>query len=307
MDITFLMRAKNQMNEAKLSLTHKEVDYIRKIKPKDSILTLPVPPGYEPIFAECEDTFRDIDQMIAGTLYFPQRQNIFKALELTPFDKIRVIIIAQDPYPNVFANGLAFSTCEKKIPRSLCNIFKELKKEYYRFKIPKHGDLSWWAKQGVLLLNASLTVEPDKPLSHGRMWTHLIIEIIKQACIMRESQDPGPSGNNKRLIFLLWGAKAQQYEDQISDSSIKLKSAHPVSRANAKTPFIGNGHFLETNRYLVEMDEEPIDWNLPETPELCIQEACVSTAVEKEEEEIIDEESEDTIEEESESISYDSE
>ena len=250
----------------KLSLTHKETDYIRRIDPRDSILTLPVPKTYEEIWEECRETFMDIDQMIAGTLYFPPRELIFRALEEVPLDEVRVGILGQDPYhaPDV-ANGLAFSTCADKIPPSLRNIFRELKKEFPRLRIPRHGDLSFWCHQGVLLLNTSLTVEKGKPKSHSKMWFHFIIEVIKRTCIEREAKE------GKKMIWLLWGRDAQDMAEYTTESSIKLMSAHPVSRGNSKTPFIGNNHFREVNRLLEQMGDEPINWELPDVPLSCIR------------------------------------
>ena len=182
---------------------------------------------------------------------FPPGPYIFRAFNDCPFDKVEVVILGQDPYhtPGV-AHGLAFSANEgQRVPPSLQNIYKEINKELGK-PIPKSPDLSRWAKQGVLLLNATLTVEAGKAGSHQHKgWEEFTDAVIKTI-----------SDKKENVVFLLWGAYAQKKEELIDSSKhLVLKSAHP-SPFSADRGFFGNNHFIKTNEYLKEHGKLEIDW-----------------------------------------------
>lgn len=186
------------------------------------------------------------------TEVFPDFKNIFKAFELAKLDETKVVIFGQDPYyqPGV-ADGLAFSTKQSKTPASLNNIFKELKREYHNLVL-ETNDLSTWAKQGVLLLNTTLTVEKNKPNSHYDLgWSYVIEKAIQYL-------------NSKRLnvVFLLWGNHAKKLRPLIDETKhYVLVSSHP-SPLSVNYGFLGNNHFWDTNEYLIKKGQKPINWNL---------------------------------------------
>ncbi|MDO8953379.1 MAG: uracil-DNA glycosylase [Gammaproteobacteria bacterium] len=189
----------------------------------------------------------------AGKVIYPKDSEIFSALNMTPIYDVKIVIIGQDPYHgHDQAHGLCFSVKPGvPLPPSLKNIYKEL---YAEFGIPiaSHGCLIDWAKQGVLLLNAVMTVEEGKPGSHqGKGWeefTDKIIEII--------------SAQHKHVVFFLWGAYAQK-KGAIIDASkhLVLQSAHP-SPFSVHKGFIGNNHFKIANEYLHLYGRQPINWQL---------------------------------------------
>jgi len=184
---------------------------------------------------------------------FPKGSNIFSAFNHTPFDKVKVVIIGQDPYNGEKqANGLCFSVAEGiKKPPSLENIFKELHHDLGCI-IPKTGNLEKWARQGVLLLNAILTVRAHQAGSHqNKGW-----EIFTDAVIKKLSD------KKTGLVFILWGNYAQAKEKLIDTSRHTiLKSAHP-SPFSAYQGFFGCRHFSKTNDILAKQGKPPIDWNL---------------------------------------------
>lgn len=193
----------------------------------------------------------------AGKAIFPPGPLIFNALNSTPLDKVRVVIIGQDPYHGPGqAHGLSFSVPPGvRTPPSLQNIFKEINRDL-GLPIPGHGCLQSWAEQGVLLLNAVLTVEQAQAGSHAkRGWerfTSKVIDIVNQRC--------------EHCVFLLWGSYAQRKGEQIDRSRHHvLTSVHP-SPLSAHRGFIGNGHFSAANDYLVSKGLAPIDWSLPDLP-----------------------------------------
>lgn len=184
-------------------------------------------------------------------LCFPPAAQIFRAFDICPFDHVRVVIIGQDPYHEPGqAQGLCFSVSEGvQIPPSLENIYKELNRDLGK-PIPTSGDLTRWAEQGVLLLNATLTVEAHRAGSHqNKGWEELTdaaISALNARC------------NN--LVFMLWGSYAQrkgQYIDR--KRHLVLTAPHP-SPLSAYRGFIGCGHFSAANRYLAEHGEKPIEW-----------------------------------------------
>ncbi|MEL0166805.1 MAG: uracil-DNA glycosylase [Pseudomonadaceae bacterium] len=193
----------------------------------------------------------------AGKVVFPPGPLIFNALNSTPLDKVRVVIIGQDPYHGPGqAHGLSFSVPPGvRTPPSLQNIFKEINRDL-GLPIPGYGCLQSWAEQGVLLLNAVLTVEQAQAGSHAkRGWerfTSKIIDIVNQRC--------------EHCVFLLWGSYAQRKGEQIDRAKHHvLTSVHP-SPLSAHRGFIGNGHFSAANDYLVSKGLAPIDWSLPDLP-----------------------------------------
>ena len=184
-------------------------------------------------------------------IVYPKEDEIFSAFKLTPFNKVNVVIIGQDPYhgPDQ-ANGLCFSVNDGiKKPPSLMNIFKEIKSDIGT-EIPISGNLQHWAKQGVLLLNASLTVRAQKASSHQKIgWQKFTDSSIK--CI---------SKNKEGVIFILWGRFAQNKENLIDSSKHHiLKSVHP-SPLSAYNGFFGCKHFSKTNEILTQSNLKPIQW-----------------------------------------------
>ncbi|GAB2770068.1 uracil-DNA glycosylase [Salinimicrobium soli] len=183
---------------------------------------------------------------------FPEPENIFKALELSPFEDTKVVILGQDPYHGYGqAHGLCFSVQpETKVPPSLVNIFKELESDLQK-PIPIHGNLEHWAKQGVLMLNTTLTVRKGEAGSHhGKGWEKFTDTIIKKLSEERE-----------QLVFLLWGGPAQKKGRKIDHSKhLVLTSGHPSPLSANRGYWFGNRHFSKTNDYLVSVGKKPIDW-----------------------------------------------
>ncbi|MDL2231019.1 uracil-DNA glycosylase [Bacteroidales bacterium OttesenSCG-928-L19] len=184
---------------------------------------------------------------------FPPGKFIFNAYNLTPFDQVKVVLLGQDPYHNVGqAHGLCFSVQDGIAhPRSLINIFKELQDDLGYFP-PENGNLEKWAKQGVLLLNAILTVRAHEAGSHqGKGWENFTDATIRSLSEQKEG-----------LIFLLWGNYAQAKSSLIdTNKHYILKSAHP-SPLSASRGFFGCKHFSQVNRLLQKLDKKPIDWKL---------------------------------------------
>ena len=184
------------------------------------------------------------------TKCFPPKDQIFRAIELTPFDKVKVVIIGQDPYHNDNqANGLCFSVSDKvKAPPSLKNIFKELEDDLGIKKTS--NELEMWAKQGVLLLNATLTVRAHKANSHKDLgWEQFTDFIIKEI-----------SDKKENVVFVLWGAFAQKKAGLIDASKhFVIQSAHP-SPFSVHKGFFGSRPFSKINQFLEEKGKEPINW-----------------------------------------------
>lgn len=187
-----------------------------------------------------------------GKTIYPPGQEIFRAFQLTPFDKVKVVILGQDPYHNPGeAMGLSFSVPKSvKIPPSLRNIYKEIQSDL-GCDIPGHGDLTHWAEQGVFLLNAMLTVEKNRAGSHKDIgWQTFTNAVIRQL-----------SEEKKHLVFMLWGNFAKSKKDLIDGSKhLILESAHPSPLAGGA--FFGCSHFSKTNDYLVKTGQKTIDWEI---------------------------------------------
>ena len=213
---------------------------------------------YEVLKEEFEkDYFKNLKDFIIEekkhyTIY-PKGSLIFNAFDTIPFDKVKVVILGQDPYHGEGqAHGLCFSVpCGINPPPSLVNIFKELNADV-NFKIPNHGNLESWAKQGVFLLNATLTVRANQAGSHQKKgWEIFTDKVIEKLSEKRE-----------HLIFVLWGKYAQAKEKLIDNQKhLILKAAHP-SPLSAYNGFWGCRHFSKINEYLKLHDVMPIDWNL---------------------------------------------
>ncbi|HZV22534.1 MAG TPA: uracil-DNA glycosylase [Luteimonas sp.] len=189
-----------------------------------------------------------------GARIFPPAANIFAALDATPFDRTKVVILGQDPYHGAGqAHGLCFSVQPGvPVPPSLDNIFKELQRDLGIAR-PDHGCLMPWARQGVLLLNAVLTVEEGRAGAHaGKGWEGFTDHVVD--ALNRERQG---------LVFLLWGSYAQAKGKVIDTSRHRvLRAPHP-SPLSAHRGFIGCGHFSATNEYLARRGQAPVDWSLP--------------------------------------------
>ncbi|KLV04397.1 uracil-DNA glycosylase [Photobacterium aquae] len=206
-----------------------------------------------------QDYFQSIEQFVAaereaGKVIYPSAGDVFSAFDSTPLDKVKVVILGQDPYHGPGqAHGLSFSVRPGvKTPPSLANMYKELAVDIEGFSIPNHGYLQQWAEQGVLLLNTVLTVEQGKAHSHAKIgweqFTDRIIEVIDQQC--------------EGVIFLLWGAHAQKKGKKIDQSRHHvLHSAHP-SPLSAYRGFFGCKHFSQVNMLLEQMNKSSIDWTL---------------------------------------------
>ena len=194
-----------------------------------------------------------VDEEYKNKTVFPERKNIYASLENTPFDKVKVVIIGQDPYHGEGeAHGFAFSVKPGiKIPPSLKNIYKELNAEYDCY-IPNNGYLMKWAEQGVLLLNAVLTVEKDKPASHqGKGWETFTDRVIEE---IDKKDEP--------VVFMLWGNFAKSKKELLNNKNhLVLESPHP-SPFSARHGFFGNNHFKLANEYLSKNGVEPIDWQI---------------------------------------------
>ncbi len=187
-------------------------------------------------------------------IIFPHSSNWFHALETTPLDEVKVVILGQDPYHQPGqAHGLCFSVQPGvKVPPSLVNIYKELETDL-GIAIPDHGYLENWAKQGVLLLNAVLTVEDSNANAHqGKGWeqfTDKIISTVNEQC--------------DHVVFMLWGSYAQKKGKMIDDQKhLVLKAPHP-SPLSAYRGFFGCKHFSQANSYLIDKGKDIVDWNVP--------------------------------------------
>lgn len=223
----------------------------------------PVENDWKTILEEATDTesyekLREFlkEEYNSATVY-PDMYHIWKAFEWTPYNKVKAVILGQDPYhgPNQ-AHGLSFSVQPGvKVPPSLKNIYKELESD---LGIPPvdHGYLRSWAEQGVLLLNTVLTVRKGEPNSHrGKGWELVTDEVIQR---LNEKESP--------VVFILWGNASIQKRELIDESKhYVLTSPHP-SPFSARKGFFGSRPFSKTNELLQESGQEPIDWRLPEDP-----------------------------------------
>lgn len=224
-----------------------------QIQLEESWKTRLLPEFEKPYMMELKSFLRSEKQN--GKIIYPPGPEMFAALNKTPFHTVKVVIIGQDPYhgPNQ-AHGLSFSVRENvRFPPSLQNILKELNQDVGA-PIPRSGDLSHWADQGVLLLNACLSVEQGKPLSHQtRGWEFFTDRIIH---LLNEERE--------NVVFILWGSFAQKKAQFVDRKRhFVVESPHP-SPLSAHRGFFGSKPFSKTNQYLVSKGLTPIDWNLPQ-------------------------------------------
>lgn len=202
----------------------------------------------KPYFSQLMDY---VDNAYKTQSVYPPKELIFNAFEKCPLDNVKVVILGQDPYHDEGqAHGLCFSVNSGvKLPPSLVNIFKEIERNFGT-ALPMNGDLTRWAEQGVLLLNATLTVEAHKAGSHqGKGWETFTDTVIKYLANEKDG-----------LVFLLWGAYAKKKATYIDDQRhLVLKSPHP-SPLSVYRGFIGNEHFLLCNKYLGRLGKREIEW-----------------------------------------------
>jgi uracil-DNA glycosylase len=193
-------------------------------------------------------------ELAAGHQYLPAGENVLRAFTF-PFDKVRVLIVGQDPYPTPgHAVGLSFSVAPdvRPVPRSLINIFTEYGADL-GYPVPSNGDLSPWAEQGVMLLNRVLTVRPGEPASHRRKGWETVTECAIRALVAR----PQP------LVAVLWGRDAQTLKPMLTEGGCEcIESVHP-SPLSASRGFFGSKPFSRTNELLTKLGADPIDWRLP--------------------------------------------
>lgn len=205
----------------------------------------------KPYFLEIVGFLRT--EKMAGKVIYPPGPLIFNAFDRTPFDKVKVVIIGQDPYHGKGqAHGLCFSVQDGVAPPpSLVNMYKEIQTDL-GLPIPNTGNLTPWADQGVLMLNASLTVRANEPMSHSKIgWAQFTDTVIKKVSEQKEN-----------IVFLLWGKFAQEKQVLVDETKhLVLKAAHP-SPFSAYNGFFGCRHFSKTNEYLVKNGIDPIDWSL---------------------------------------------
>lgn len=205
----------------------------------------------QPYFQKIVDHLKT--EKLQGKTIYPAGPHIFNAFNTTPVDRVKVVILGQDPYHGPGqAHGLCFSV-QKGVPAppSLVNIFKELKEDI-GMQIPSNGDLTHWAQQGVFLLNASLTVRAGEPMSHAKIgWAQFTDAVIQTLASRTEN-----------LVFLLWGKFAQEKSRLIDETRHHiLRAAHP-SPLSAYAGFFGCRHFSQANQYLISKGKDPIDWSI---------------------------------------------
>lgn len=197
--------------------------------------------------------YKNIIKLYQENIIYPQKENIFNALKLTPYENVKVVIMGQDPYHGEGeAHGLSFSVQKGiPIPPSLKNIYKELESDL-NIKPSLNGDLTKWAEEGVLLLNSVLTVKKDSPASHKNLgWQRLTDYIIK---LLNEKDEP--------IVFILWGNFAKEKKKFITNKKhLIIESSHP-SPFSVNYGFLGSKPFSKTNEFLIKNNIKPINWDL---------------------------------------------
>lgn len=204
----------------------------------------------KPYFLEL---MQQVEQEYATTTCFPPKELIFNAFEQFDFEETKVVIIGQDPYHGTGeANGLCFSVNDGvAIPPSLKNIFTEINSEYDRILFPTSGNLERWSKQGVLLLNAGLTVRKDAANSHKHLKWNLFTDAVIQLL----------NDNCTHLVFLLWGSFAHKKGKMITrEKHLVLETGHPSPLSANRGFWFGNNHFKLTNEYLLNNEKKEIEW-----------------------------------------------
>ncbi|MBQ1786696.1 MAG: uracil-DNA glycosylase [Turicibacter sp.] len=200
-----------------------------------------------------KELFKQLHKEYDSEVVYPPKNEVFRAFQLTPYSETKVVILGQDPYHGPHqANGLSFSVEEgTKFPPSLRNIFNELVEDI-KCEYPSSGDLSSWAKQGVLLLNTTLTVKESQPMSHtGMGWERFTDVVLSE---INKKSTP--------VVFILWGKHAQSKKKLIDQSKhFVIESAHP-SPLSARRGFFGSHPFSKTNTFLISKGLTPINWSL---------------------------------------------
>lgn len=202
-----------------------------------------------------KDLMMEVEKEYESGTCYPPKDSIFEAFNFCSFSNLKVVIIGQDPYHGEGeAHGLCFSVNHSvKIPPSLRNIYREMNEDLDNLFMPNSGNLEHWAKQGVLLLNASLTVRKDSPNSHK----HLKWDVFTDAVIQKISEE------KERIVFLLWGSFAQKKGKKIDrNKHLVLESGHPSPMSANQGKWFGNKHFSKTNLYLKENKKGEINWFL---------------------------------------------
>ncbi len=216
-------------------------------------------PSWQTILAEELDKayfvklMEDVNEEYQNYICFPPKELIFSAFNNCSFENIKVVIIGQDPYHgDGEANGLSFSVNDSiRIPPSLRNIFREINTDLDSIFMPSSGNLESWAKQGVLLLNASLTVRKDNPNSHK----HLKWNLFTDAVIQKISDE------KENVVFMLWGSFAQKKGAKIErEKHLVLESGHPSPMSANQGKWFGNKHFSQANLYLKQKNLKQINW-----------------------------------------------
>lgn len=221
------------------------------------------PLGWEDVFRDAEPELHDVSEILEmderkNGMFYPLKKDLFRAFMETPLNSVKVVICGMDPYPQICsatgkprAQGMSFSVCrDDSVPNSLQNIYKELTNTVPGFVTPWHGDLTEWARQGILLLNASLTVRPQSPGSHGDIWLGFVSKVLATLAERRP-----------HTIYVLWGAQAQKMTRHLADNAIMLTAAHP-SGLSANKGFFGCNHFNQINEILIKHGKTPIQWQL---------------------------------------------
>jgi len=222
------------------------------------IITKCPPIGWIDLFKNTYNEFLDINNYLQSltSTYIPYKKNIFKIFDICPVNKVKVVILGQDPYATIskitghpIANGIAFSVeKEDNIPPTLNNIYRVLELTVPNFRKPNHGDLSGWVKQGVFLLNTCLTVRIESSGSHKKFWAGFITRVFMEI-----------AKYNPNCIYIFWGNEAQSMAKDITSKYI-LKTSHP-SPLGCKQ-FMQSNHFNEVNMILTSLNKEVIDWQL---------------------------------------------
>ena len=198
---------------------------------------------------------KDVAEEYKNHTVYPDMYDIFNALKYTSYSNVKVVILGQDPYHGKGqAHGLSFSVKKGiKAPPSLKNIFKEIKADL-DIDPPSHGELTQWAKQGVLLLNAVLTVRASEPNSHKNIGWHIFTDNVVK--LLNERQEP--------MVFILWGANAKQKAELVTSPHHKILTAAHPSPYSANNGFFGCRHFSTTNQFLESVGVDPINWKIDE-------------------------------------------
>ena len=201
----------------------------------------------------CKQLHAFLDEEYANHVIHPKRENLFAAFRLTPLEEVKVVIFGQDPYHEENqAMGLSFSVPENvKVPPSLVNIYREIQYEYGEMFKNKSGDLTYIAKQGVLLLNTILSVREHQPLSHNnKLYKEFTKDIVR---VLNSLDQP--------IVFLLWGGNAKEMGKYLDNKNhLVLTSCHPSPLGAMHGGWFGNNHFKKTNEYLIRNGLKPINW-----------------------------------------------